>query len=165
MSTTGEGAGSGRRSATVLRSVVGPYLKPLPEISELDRPFWDALREHRFCVARCRQCGEYNWVRYPACRTCWSEDQEWTEVSGDATLFTFTVVHRGPGAFDADVPYVVALGELVERPRPCLVLANLVEIEPAAIRVGMPLRIAYEDIPDEDVTLYRWVPRSPGRSR
>ena len=38
--------------------------------------------------------------------------------SGDATVYTFTLCHRGPGAFNAEVPYVIALGE---QPRHCLV--------------------------------------------
>jgi uncharacterized OB-fold protein len=145
---------------TVLPSAPGPYLKPLPEVSEANKPFFDALTQRRFLVPKCQDCGDYNWVPYPACRSCLSENQEWTEVSGQATLYTFTVVHRGPGAFDADVPYVIALGELIEQPRPCLVLGNIVGIEPGRLEVGMPLEIAYEDIADEDVTLWRWVARS-----
>ena len=96
---------------------------------------------------------------YPACRTCLSENQEWTEVSGDAHVYTFTVVHRGPGAFNADVPYAIVLGKLVEEPRSCLVLANLVGTPVDEISVGMPIKIGYEDIPGEDVTLWRWVSR------
>jgi len=134
-----------------------PYLKPLPIISDLNRPFWDGLAAHELRVPRCLDCGDFNWVPYPACRTCLSERQEWTVVSGDATVFSFTVVHRGPGAFDADVPYVLALGQLREQPRPCNVLANLVGVAPDAVRIGMPLRIGFVDIPSEDVTMYRWV--------
>jgi uncharacterized OB-fold protein len=74
-------------------------------------------------------------------------------------VYTFTVVHRGPGAFDADVPYVVALGELTERPRPCLVLGNLVGTPPGQVYVGMPIQIAYQDIPSENATMWRWVAR------
>jgi uncharacterized protein len=136
-----------------------PYLKPLPIISDLNRPFWDALAAHEFRLPRCADCGDYNWVPYPACRTCLSERQVWTPVSGDATLFSFTVVHRGPGAFDADVPYVLALGQLVEQPRACNVLANLVGVDPETVRIGMPIKIGYVDIPDEDVTMYQWLAR------
>ena len=136
-----------------------PYLKPLPEISDLNRPFWDALARHEFALPRCDECGDYNWVPYPACRSCLSERQTWTPVSGDATVFSFTVVHRGPGAFDADVPYVLTLGQLVEQPRACNVLAVLERVDPANVRIGMPIRIGYVDIPDEGVTMYRWVPR------
>jgi len=136
-----------------------PYLKPLPEISDLNRPFWDALARHEFALPRCDECGDYNWVPYPACRSCLSERQTWTPVSGDATVFSFTVVHRGPGAFDADVPYVLTLGQLVEQPRACNVLAVLEGVDPGDVRIGMPIRIGYVDIPDEGVTMYRWVPR------
>ena len=136
-----------------------PYLKPLPQISDLNRPFWDGLRQHEFRVPRCRDCGNFNWLPYPACRSCLSEHQTWTAVSGDATVFSFTVVHRGPGAFDADVPYVMALGQLVEQPRPCNVLANLVGIAPDEVRIGMPVKIGYVEIPSEDITMYQWLPR------
>jgi len=141
------------------RTAARPYLKPLPEISDLNRPFWEGLQRHELRVPRCADCGDFNWVPYPACRSCLSENQRWTVVSGDATVFSFTVVHRGPGAFDADVPYVLALGQLVEQPRPCNVLANLVGVDPEAVRIGMPIRLGYVEIPDEDVTMYEWLAR------
>jgi uncharacterized OB-fold protein len=136
-----------------------PYLKPLPNISDLNRPFWDGLRSHVFRVPRCKDCGDYNWLPYPACRTCLSEHQVWTPVSGDAEVFSFTIVHRGPGAFDADVPYVIALGQLLEVPRRCNVLANLVGVDPDEVHIGMAVKIGYLEIPDEGVTMYQWVPR------
>jgi uncharacterized OB-fold protein len=92
----------------------------------------------RSAAPRGDDCGDYNWVPYPACRSCLSENQTWSPVSGDATVYTFTVRHRGPGAFNAEVPYVIALGELAEQPRPCLVLGNLVGTAPEDVRVGMP---------------------------
>jgi uncharacterized protein len=145
---------------TVLDPAPAPYLKPLPEVRPENKPFFDALRAYQFVVPRCDDCGDYNWVPYPACRSCLSENQTWTQVSGQATVYTYTVCHRGPGAFNADVPYVIALGELVEQPRPCLVLGNLVGTAIEDIRVGMPIEVAYQDIPGEDITMWRWVARS-----
>jgi uncharacterized protein len=74
-------------------------------------------------------------------------------------VFSFTVVHRGPGAFDADVPYVLALGQLIETPRRCNVLATLVGADPDEVHIGMPIKIGYVDIPSEGITMYQWVPR------
>jgi uncharacterized OB-fold protein len=139
-----------------------PYLKPLPTISEENRPFWDGLRKHQFLVPKCQDCGDYNWVRYPACRSCYSERQEWTRVSGDATVWSFSVVHRGPGAFNAEVPYVVVLAKLAEQPRSLIVLGNLVDCPPEKVTVGMPLRVVYESIPDEDITIWRFAPAKDG---
>jgi uncharacterized OB-fold protein len=143
---------------TILEAAAAPYLKPLPSVQAAHRPFFDALRGHQFMVPRCDDCGDYNWVPYPACRSCLSERQTWTRVSGNATLYTYTVCHRGPGAFAAEVPYVIALGELTEQPRPCLILGNLTGCPPEDIRIGMPMKIAYQDIPSEDITLWRWIP-------
>jgi uncharacterized protein len=134
-----------------------PYLKPLPDITEQNRPFWDALRQRRFVVPRCNSCGDYNWVPYPACRTCLSEDQSWVQVSGEATIYSYTVVHRGPGVFQDDVPYVVALAKLVERPRPMLVMGNVVGVPADSVRIGQSVRIGYHDIPGEEVTLWHFL--------
>ena len=135
------------------------YAKPLAEVTEFNRPFFDRLQAHEFVVPRCRECGHYSWIPYPACRSCQSLDIAWTPVSGHATLYTFTVVHRGPAEFTADGPYVVAMGHLVEQPRACLVIADLVGTPPDALTIGQELEIAYEDVPDEDATAYHWVTR------
>ena len=132
------------------------YLKPLPTISEANRPFWDGLARHEFVVPRCQNCGDFNWVPYPACRSCLSEDLAWTAVSGQATVFSFSIVHRGPGAFGAEVPYAVVLAKLVEEPRPMIVIGNTVETANDELRVGLPLDIVYEDLPEEGITLYRF---------
>jgi uncharacterized OB-fold protein len=134
------------------------YLKPLPEISEHNRPFWDGLRAHEFRIPRCRECGDFNWIPYPACRSCLSERQEWTAVSGDAVVWSFSVVHRGPGAFNDDVPYVVVLAKLREEPRSIIVTGNLVGIDPAEVKIGMPIKVVYEEVPEEDITVYRFAP-------
>ena len=134
------------------------YLKPLPLKTALNAPFWEGLLEHRFCVPRCRHCGDFNWVPYPACRTCLSEEQEWVNVSGDATVWSYSVVYRGPGAFALETPYVVVLAKLTEEPRPCIVTSNLINADPNAIRIGMPIKVVYEDIPEEDITMYRFTP-------
>ena len=134
------------------------YLKPLPLQTTLNAPFWKGLSEHRFCVPRCKNCGDFNWVPYPACRTCLSEDQEWVTVSGNATVWSYSVVHRGPGAFERETPYVVVLAKLAEHPRPCIVTSNLIEVDPASIKIGMPIKVVYEDIPEEDITMFRFAP-------
>lgn len=134
------------------------YLKPLPEVSERNQPFWEGLRAHEFRVPRCRDCGDYNWIPYPACRSCLSERQDWTPVSGEAVVWSFSVVHRGPGAFNDEVPYVVVLAKLREEPRSLIVTGNLVDIDAAEVKVGMPIKVVYEEVPEEDITVYRFAP-------
>jgi uncharacterized OB-fold protein len=135
-----------------------PYLKPLPVKEPQNAPLWEALARHEFVAPKCRQCGAWNWVPYPACRSCLSEDLEWTKISGTGTLFTYTIVHRGLGAFNAEVPYVVALVEmdLTAGDRSVVVLGNLVDVPHEDIKIGMRLKMVFQDIEDEDVTLWQF---------
>ena len=135
-----------------------PYRKPLPIITEENRPFWNGLTRHEFLVPQCQNCGHYNWTPLLACRSCLSEQQSWTKVSGEGTIFTYSVIHRGPGAFGEEVPYILAVAELKEQPRPMLVMSNLINCPPEKVKIGMPIKIDYEDIPGEDVTLWRFTP-------
>ncbi|WP_285320312.1 OB-fold domain-containing protein [Pseudarthrobacter sp. lyk4-40-TYG-27] len=131
------------------------YLKPVPQCTPENQPFWDAMAEHRFLVPRCQDCGTYGWVPYPACRECLSENLEWTQVSGEATVYSFTIVHRGPGAFNEDAPYAIVAAALAEDPVRLVLLANTTGIPNEDLKIGMPVRIAYEDLPNEDITLWR----------
>ena len=141
-----------------MSTVLKPYLKPLPRVDEFTKPFFDNLKRHVFSVPRCNDCGDYGWVPYPACRSCQSVDLTWTPVSGEGEVYTYSVVYRGPGAFVQEVPYVICMGKLNERPRSCVVGANMVNVDPLAVRIGMKIKIAYEDIPAEDITMWRWEP-------
>ena len=136
-----------------------PYLKPLPQITESNRPFWEALKRREFIVPKCADCGAYNWTPYPACRVCLSERLDWVSVSGRGTLYTFSEVHRGPGAFSVEAPYVVAAVALDEDPNRLVVMGNMVEYDPAELEVGMPVEIVYEDIREENATMWRFRPR------
>lgn len=132
-----------------------PYLRPLPRKEPFNQPFWDGLARHRFLVTKCNACGEWNWIPYPGCRTCLSQDLAWDPVSGRGTLMTFSVVHRGPPTFGAD-PYGVALVELEEKPRSIVVLGNVVDTDLDTLEIGMPMEMVFEDVTGEDITMYRF---------
>jgi uncharacterized OB-fold protein len=139
-----------------------PYLKPLPQKQPENAPLWEGLAQREFRVPKCDDCGAWNWVPYPACRECLSENLTWTKVSGNGTLFTYTIVHRGLGAFHKDVPYVVGLVEMELPPggkRGVIVLGNVVGVPHDELRVGMPLKMTFKDIEGEDVTLWEFTKR------
>jgi uncharacterized OB-fold protein len=133
------------------------YLRPLPRKNSFNEPLWNGLARHEFVVPKCNRCGSWNWIPYPACRECLSEDLSWRAVSGQGVLMTYSVVHRAPPTFGSE-SYVVALMELTERPRSIVVLGNVVGVAPEELRMGMPMKIVYEDIADEDITLWRFAP-------
>jgi uncharacterized OB-fold protein len=136
-----------------------PYLKPLPNTTTASAPYWQGLREHRLRIRRCRSCGDFGWPAYQACRGCLSEDLDWVDASGDATVWSYSIVHRGPGAFNLEVPYVVVLAKLAEEPRANIVMGNLVNCDPDTVTIGMPIKATYEDIEGHDLTMLRFEPR------
>jgi uncharacterized OB-fold protein len=135
-----------------------PYLKPLPAISAASTPFWDGLREHVLRLRKCNECGHVSWPIYPACRNCQSEQLEWIKGSGLASVWSYSVVHRAPAAFADDAPYVVVLAKLADEPGGSIVMGNLIDCDPDDVTIGMPLKVVYEDLVDEDLTLYKFAP-------
>jgi uncharacterized OB-fold protein len=48
------------------------------------------------------------------------------------------------------------MAKLAEEPQPCLVMGNLRGTEPDQVQVGMPVRMAFDDIPEEDITMWHF---------
>lgn len=121
--------------------------KPLPTVSAESRPFWEAARRHVLSLQRCEGCGDYVYYPRPVCPACGSDRLTWETVSGEGVIYSYTVCHRPAGpAFKAEVPYVVALIDLKEGPR---MLSNIVTDDPATVRIGLPVRVHFEDVSEE----------------
>lgn len=118
--------------------------RPYPELDPETRPFWEALAEGRFELQRCTACGRHVFYPRLVCPHCGGGPLEWVSASGRGTVHSFTVVHRAPPAFAAEVPYVVALVDLEEGPR---MMTRLLGAEPAEVHIGMPVQVAIEGDP------------------
>ena len=124
-----------------------------PEIDDVTRSFWQAAAEGRLLGSRCRACDEVANHHRGFCPSCWSDDVVDVELSGRATLYTYSVVHVNPMPPFADlVPYVAAIVELAEGPR---VATRLVDVAPADLTIGMPLTARFEQVqPGEGIVLF-----------
>jgi len=131
------------------------YAKPIPSITPELRPFFDAAKRHELVVQRCRGCGTHRFPARELCSTCLSRDSEWVRVSGAGEIFSFNVMHQvyHPG-FATEVPYAVVIVKLAEGAK---MTSNLVGVAPQDVRIGMPVRVVFEDITDE-VTLPKFAP-------
>jgi uncharacterized OB-fold protein len=114
----------------------------LPSITPLTRPFWDAAAQGRLLLPRCKACTRHFFRPEVACTHCFSTDWAWADASGRGTLYSYTVLHRPP-APGFPVPLVLAVVELDEGP--CL-FTNLVGVAPEDIRIGMALRVRFEQV-------------------
>lgn len=132
-----------------------PDAMPAPTANALTRPFFEAAREHRLVVQRCRDCGAHRHPPRPMCPACGSFEREWDEVSGAGTLFTWSVVHQPfHPALRAFVPYVVAVVELAGTGGTRMA-SNLVEAPVDELRAGLPVEVVWEDMGPE-LTLPRF---------
>ncbi|HVN41629.1 MAG TPA: OB-fold domain-containing protein [Steroidobacteraceae bacterium] len=134
---------------------MGAWNKPLPHPTETSRPYWDGLKAHQVRLQRCEACGR--WIFFPRahCPACASRSLAWHEVTGEGTLYTFTVA-RIPTLpeFADEGPQVLAVVELDEGPH---LNTTIVGVAPAALRVGERVRPVFDDRPGE-ITLLRYTP-------
>ncbi len=114
----------------------------LPALTDWNREFWTAGERGELRFWRCGPCGYYLHPPQPICPQCHGKDLAVESVSGRATLASFSVNHQAwmPGP---DLPYVVAIVEIVEQPSVRLT-TNLVNCAHDAIRIGMPVRVVFE---------------------
>src|SRR6266508_2927235 len=123
------------------------YEKPLPVKTEENAPYWDSAKVHALALQSCGACGRFRYPVAEFCPTCLSEESAWKPVSGKATLYSFIIVHqRYDPSFAEDLPYNIAVVVLEEGPR---LVSNVVDVDNAALRIGMPLTITYDDITEE----------------
>ena len=131
-----------------------------PVITDLTQPFWDAAKQRRLAIQRCNDCAYYNHPPRPACDKCQATNLAFEDVSGNGTVWTFTVMHqKSVAGFEEAVPYVTALVELDEQPM-LLLVTNLPSVAPEDVSIGMRVRVTFQALDDGNM-LPQFVP-TPG---
>ena len=119
---------------------------PTPEGDTIE--FWEAAKDERLLIKHCLECGAFSYYPRPFCPTCWSERVEWYEASGNAALYSWSVIYSNDQPpFRDRVPYVAAIVDLEEGPR-MIDQRRRLPLRRAA-SVGMPLRVTFQPISDE----------------
>jgi uncharacterized OB-fold protein len=122
-----------------------PLPAPAPPVNPETRAFWEATQEGRLLLRRCRDCGAVIWYPRTMCPQCASLRTEWVEAAGRGHIYSYTVNHRGEGAYREAPPFVLAYVELEEGPR---MMTNIVGADPAELAVGLPVQVVFHDTGD-----------------
>ncbi len=131
--------------------------RPRPAITA-DNAFWfEGARAHRLLIQHCTSCGTLRHPPLPACAVCGSLEWDSVESSGRGTVYSYVVVHY-PQVPSFEYPLPIGLVELEEGTR---VVANLGEVEPEDIAIGMAVRAEFVDY-DEELSLPVFVPAGGG---
>jgi uncharacterized OB-fold protein len=90
-------------------------------------------------------CGLHRSPPKPLCWDCGSFDFAWSQSSGRGSIFSYTIAHHSPHPVASEsLPYNIAVIELDD----CdgvLLLSNVVGCSNAALRVGLPVEVVWED--------------------
>jgi uncharacterized protein len=138
-------------------------MKPVPIPDEASAPFFSGALDGRLMLLRCRDCATFMsptaYIRVPVrprCLACFSGDLEWAPSSGNATLYSFAVMHQlYDAAFAAEIPYNLAVVETEEGVR---LNSQVVGCANEELEIGMALEVAFERMSDE-VAIPKFRPR------
>jgi uncharacterized OB-fold protein len=116
-----------------------------PRVNLETAPFWDGCARGVLTLPRCERCQGLIWYPRRFCPECGSRDVDWVEVAGTGTIYSFTVIRTGSGAYRAVAPYVVAYIELDEGPR---LMSNVVDVDPSEVAIGRRVRVVFDPAGD-----------------
>ncbi len=124
------------------------YEETVPLTSE----FAQNLLEGKIVGKVCNNCKAKYLPPRNGCSKCFSRDLSPFEVSPEATLKAFTVIHFPPESFADKAPYIVAIGEFEDG---TAVLAHLTGMT-AMPQVGMKIKLVGQKIA-QDRVVYKFV--------
>jgi hypothetical protein len=128
---------------------------PMPVLTDLNRPYFDAMADGKVLVQHCPDCDTWLAPGAVLCENCGSTAIVWREASGRGEIYSYVVMHRSfDPAFEAMVPYNVCLIELAEGPR---LLANVVGVANSDLTIGCPVQATFEKV-GEGLPLLKFKP-------
>ena len=115
--------------------------------------FAQFLKDGHLMASRCKECGGYSFPPRADCEECMSGNFEFVELSGKATLHTFTKIVAAPTGFEDVAPYIVGVVDLAEGGRALAWIGETIKEE--EIKIGMPLQLVpqiFEEL--EEIKVY-----------
>ena len=107
---------------------------PSPVSNPETEEFWHAARDGQLLLPRCHGCGKHHWYPRRVCPFCMSDRVEWLPSSGNAEVYSYTVMRL------AQPPFVLAYVTLDEGPS---MLTHLVGKHTDAWQIGDRVRVEF----------------------
>lgn len=118
--------------------------KPVPEVTNLTRGFWERARAGVLAMQRCQQCAGMNFYPKPWCVECGCTRLDWVDVSPEGTIYShsvaYTVMMNYP-AWQKELPVTLCIIDLDAGPR---MYGQLTHCAPTHVHIGMRV-VAYAD--------------------
>lgn len=132
----------------------GPRIIGVSEAAPETQGYFDALAEERLAIKQCPHCTRHHHPRRIACPDCGTTDLVWVDTPGDATVYSFSVIHRAPvPEMESAVPYALGIVELAEGVH---MFTRLFTAPNAELTIGQAARLEFRKLEQGD-TLPVWV--------
>jgi len=125
---------------------------------ELTEGYWESCARRVLSIQQCAKCQTFRHLPTPTCPKCQSFDYQYTPVSGQGTVYSYTIPHhpvhpalRERGAYNV---IVVKLDDA-----PIKMVSNLVGVADEDIRIDMPVEVTWDE-PRPGVVIPRFKPRA-----
>jgi len=115
--------------------------------------FAQHLKDGRIMGSRCKACGAFSFPPRADCGACMSPDFEFSEVSGQATLHTYTRIDTAPTGFEDVIPYTIGVADLAEGGRLLAWIGESITAE--EITIGMQMQVVPQIFEEsEEIKVY-----------
>lgn len=128
--------------------------KPVPFATSVTEPFWSACQRRELVIPECRNCAHRFFYPRLLCPRCGEDMFDWITCSGLGTVWSTTTVRMSfwGDAFADDVPYNVSWVELDEGIK---MVTNVIGVDVAEVRIGMKVRVEFEDREEFKIPVFR----------
>jgi uncharacterized OB-fold protein len=120
--------------------------RPVPVPTNVTQEYWGYINNEQFMVPYCRDCNSFTYYPRAICVKCMSTNLEYRPVSGQGTVYSYTVIRSPQPAFRGMEPYVVANIELPEGFR---MMANVLTDDVDSVKIGMPVKMIFQQVTPE----------------
>jgi uncharacterized OB-fold protein len=94
----------------------------------------------------CESCGNKIFPPRDICPDCEAPAKTPYTFSGVGEVYSYSTVYHAPEGYEDNIPYTVALVRLEEGP---LVTAQLADVEPQQVSIGMPVEMTTRKVRQE----------------
>jgi uncharacterized OB-fold protein len=109
---------------------------PAPVTNPETAAFWEAAKQGKFMIKRCTACGEPHYFPRSICPFCFSDKTVWEEASGEATIYTYSLMRKSPTG-----PYAIAYVTLREGPS---LQTNIVDCDLEKLKIGQKVKVVFK---------------------
>lgn len=127
--------------------------KPQPAVTPGAEYYWESATKELLVLPECCDCKTLFFYPRAWCPACFSQNLLWQELSGRGKVYSFSIINQAPfPAYQADVPYVLAIIALEEGPH---MMTNVLNCDPDSVYVDMPVEVIFEARGDRKIPQFQ----------